>query len=61
MNDKRGNGPAHRDKYARRGMIALEIPELAEYIIDMYQNLHNNEDFEEIKVLFESTGIWSRY
>ena len=50
---KRGNGPAYRDKYARRGMIALEIPELAEYIIDMYQELHNNEDFEEIKILFE--------
>ena len=50
---KRGNGPAYRDKYARKGMIALEIPELAEYIIDMYQELHNNEDFEEIKILFE--------
>ena len=50
---KRGNGPAYRDKYARRGMIALEIPELAEYIIDMYQELHNNEEFEEIKILFE--------
>ena len=37
----------------RRGMIALEIPELAEYIIDMYQELHNNEDFEEIKVLLK--------
>ena len=50
---KRGNGPAYRDKYARRGMIALEIPELAEYIIDMYQELHNNEEFEEVKILFE--------
>jgi len=50
---KRGNGPAYRDKYARKGMIALEIPELAEYIIDMYQEIHNNEDFEEVKILFE--------
>ena len=50
---KRGNGPAYRDKYARKGMIALEIPDLAEYIIDMYQELHNNDDFEEIKILFE--------
>ena len=50
---KRGNGPAYRDKYDRKGMIALEIPDLAEYIIDMYQELHNNEDFEEVKILFE--------
>lgn len=50
---KRGNGPAYRDKYARKGMIALEMPELAEYIIDMYEELHNNEEFEEVKILFE--------
>ena len=50
---KRGNGPAYRDKYARRGMIALEVPELSEYIIDMYEELHNNHEFDEVKVLFE--------
>ncbi len=50
---KRGNGPAYRDKYARKGMVALEMPELAEYIIDMYEELHNNEEFEEVKILFE--------
>jgi adenylosuccinate synthase len=50
---KRGNGPAYRDKYARKGMVALEMPELAEYIVDMYEELHNNEEFEEVKILFE--------
>ena len=50
---KRGNGPAYRDKYARKGMIALEIPSLSEYIIDMYEELYNNEEHEEIKILFE--------
>jgi adenylosuccinate synthase len=50
---KRGNGPAYRDKYDRKGMIALEIPDLSEYIIDMYQELHNNEEYDEVKVLFE--------
>lgn len=50
---KRGNGPAYRDKYDRKGMIALEIPELSDYIIDMYEELHNNQEFDEIKVLFE--------
>jgi len=50
---KRGNGPAYRDKYARRGMIALEMPDLAPFIIDMYEELHNNKEHDEIKVLFE--------
>ena len=34
-------------------MIALEIPSLSEYIIDMYEELYNNEEHEEIKILFE--------
>lgn len=50
---KRGNGPAYRDKYDRKGMIALEMPVLAEYIIDMYDELYNNQEFDEIKILFE--------
>lgn len=50
---KRGNGPAYRDKYGRKGMIALEIPELAPYIIDMYEEIHNSEEHDEIKILFE--------
>ena len=50
---KRGNGPAYRDKYARRGVMAYEISDLEDYIIDMYTELHENEEFSEAKVLFE--------
>ena len=50
---KTGNGPAYRDKYSRRGVRALEVPELEEYLIEMYSELHENPDFEEVKVLCE--------
>jgi len=50
---KRGNGPAYRDKYDRKGVRAMEIPELSEYITDMYTELYENESFEEIEILFE--------
>ena len=32
---KRGNGPAYRDKYARDGFLAQDIPELEPYLIDL--------------------------
>lgn len=48
---KRGNGPAYRDKYARVGVRASEVPELSKYTIDLYQELHKSED--EVKILFE--------
>ncbi len=50
---KRGNGPAYRDKYDRKGVRAIEIPELAPFVVDMYTELHNNEEFDEIEILFE--------
>ena len=50
---KRGNGPAYRDKYSRKGMRAIDMPELTDYIIDMYSELHENQEFEEVKILFE--------
>ena len=50
---KRGNGPAYRDKYARKGVRAIECPELAPYVIDMYTELHDNKDFENVEALFE--------
>ena len=50
---KRGNGPAYRDKYGRKGVRALEDPRLQDYLISMYQELHENEEFEEVKILFE--------
>jgi len=39
---KRGNGPAYRDKYARQGVLAESIPELQPYLIDLYDEFHNN-------------------
>ena len=50
---KRGNGPAYRDKYARKGVRALEDPRLQKYIISMYHELYENEDFPDIEILFE--------
>ncbi len=50
---KRGNGPAYRDKYGRKGVLARDVGMLEEYIIDMYTELHENEEFEEVKILFE--------
>ena len=50
---KRGNGPAYRDKYGRRGVRALEDPRLSRYLINMYQELYENEEFEDLEILFE--------
>jgi len=38
---KRGNGPAYRDKYARRGLRAEMVPALMDYVVDLYDELHN--------------------
>jgi len=50
---KTGNGPAYRDKYARKGVMAVEIPELEGMIIDMYTELHDNPEFDKIEILCE--------
>jgi len=50
---KRGNGPAYRDKYDRKGVRALEDPKLSKYLVSLYHELHENEEIEEIEVLFE--------
>mgnify|MGYP000633421599 CR=1 FL=1 len=47
----RGNGPAYRDKYDRTGVRATDVPELDEYTIDIYEELHNNEN--QVEVLLE--------
>lgn len=41
---KRGNGQAYRDKYARTGVRAESVPELQPYLIDLYEEFHNNGD-----------------
>lgn len=47
---KKGNGPAYRDKYSRKGKRAEEEPKLKEFIIDTYQEFFG---FNEVKILFE--------
>ena len=48
---KRGNGPAYRDKYGRDGMRACDVPDLERYVIDVYDELHN--DSKNPVILFE--------
>jgi len=48
---KRGNGPAYRDKYGRKGVRALEVPELEDFLIDIYDELHIES--EDPLILFE--------
>ena len=50
---KRGNGPAYRDKYGRKGIRAVEDPRLTPYLISIYHELYENEEFEELEILFE--------
>lgn len=47
---RRGNGPAYRDKYDRKGTRARDVSELRPYLIDMYDELHSRD---VCKVLFE--------
>ena len=48
---KKGCGPAYRDKYHRKGVLAHQIKELEDYMIDVYQELHMSDS--EPVVLFE--------
>ena len=48
---KRGNGPAYRDKYARKGVRAETVTGLEKYLIDVYEELHNEK--HEAIALFE--------
>lgn len=41
---KRGTGPAYRDKYARKGIRAEHVPELAPYLIDVYDEFHSGKN-----------------
>jgi adenylosuccinate synthase len=49
---KRGNGPAYRDKYSRKGIRAMDVPELKPYLIDIYEELHEKYG-RHARVLFE--------
>jgi len=48
---KRGNGPAYRDKYARTGVRAENVEALKDYIVDIYDELHNGD--QDVRILFE--------
>ena len=48
---KRGNGPAYRDKYDRKGVRAEAFPTMEPYLVDMYEELHGNN--EPCRILFE--------
>ena len=37
---KRGNGPAYSDKYARTGVRAESVPELQEFLVDFFDEMH---------------------
>ena len=39
---KRGNGPAYRDKYARKGLRAKDIEEFQPFLIDLYNLLNES-------------------
>lgn len=47
---KKGNGPAYRDKYSRKGIRAKDEPRLQEFIIDTYEEFYGSK---EVKILFE--------
>lgn len=48
---KRGNGPAYRDKYNRKGIRAEQVAELKPYLIDLYEELHSSN--QKCRILFE--------
>ena len=54
---KRGNGPAYRDKYGRKGVRATEDPRLQPYIISMYHELYENDAYNDIKILLKEPRV----
>lgn len=40
--NSQGNGPAYTDKYARIGKRAQDVPELADYLVDLYPLFHKH-------------------
>jgi adenylosuccinate synthase len=49
---KRGNGPAYRDKYWRKGIRAEQVPALKDYIVDLYEEFHSDNG-RYARILFE--------
>ena len=47
---RRGNGPAYRDKYDRKGVRAKDVFELRRYLVDVYEEFHKSTP---CRILFE--------
>jgi adenylosuccinate synthase len=47
---KRGNGPAYRDKYDRKGVRASEVSDLKPYLTDIYSEFYSQD---KASILFE--------
>ena len=50
---KRGNGPAYRDKYARKGVRAFQDQRIQKFLIDIYEEIYEDSDPDEVEILFE--------
>ena len=48
---KRGVGQAYRDKYGRKGLRAEQVESLKPYLIDSYEEFHNQDN--KCRILFE--------
>ncbi len=48
---KTGNGPCYRDKYGRKGVRAEQVPELEEYLVDFFAEMHYADNL--VVALFE--------
>lgn len=60
----RGNGPAYRDKYGRSGVRAEKIPELAPYLVDLYQEWYSGKDISILAEGAQGFGLdidWGDY
>ena len=50
---KRGNGPAYRDKYSRKGIRAEQVAELQPYLVDLYEEFYGQGTKTYCRILFE--------
>ena len=48
-----GNGPAYRDKHARVGLRAEDVPKLSQFLVDPYDVLWRNKHKQGSKILME--------
>ncbi|RJQ33465.1 adenylosuccinate synthetase [Candidatus Parcubacteria bacterium] len=59
-----GNGPAYRDKYGRTGVRAEKVPELAPYLIDLYDEWYGDADVQILAEGAQGFGLdidWGDY